>query len=301
MNSFIAGIDGGGTRTTLAVRDAGGKDLGRREFGPFNYNSIGEEAFRKLLREIAGTLAGIGSCKMLAIGAAGVSNASVKQVVDEELSSIPHLLVSDWEIALEGAHAGGPGLAVIAGTGSVCFGKGIDGRIVRAGGWGHFIGDEGSAFALGRDAVSAVARWMDGWGEETVLSRLLEEKAHLRERTDIIHYVYDGGKAAVAALAPLVSEGCAEGDSVCLSIVEKNARDLALTANAVAVKAGPEAARIALFGGLLGKDTPMRRAFAKALERMNPGLRVVPPRADAVEGAVMLAGEALNRLNGGAQ
>lgn len=123
---FAAGIDGGGTKTTLELRDLQGNALGRRTFGAFNLNSIGRERFAALLEEIAGCLRETGECAALCIGAAGISNPAMEELVSAAMDRAGikcWQLVGDHEIALCGALGGQPGCALIAGTGSICFGR----------------------------------------------------------------------------------------------------------------------------------------------------------------------------------
>ena len=114
---FIAGIDGGGTHTRIEVRDVDNRLVRRGEFGPFNINSIGEEAYRNLLREVFAWCGGMADCARLCVGAAGISNPKVKKILDEELEAAGFAgkwyLCGDQEIALRGA-MDGPGVAVIS-------------------------------------------------------------------------------------------------------------------------------------------------------------------------------------------
>ena len=127
---FIAGIDGGGTKTTILIGETNGNVIDKVKLGAFNINSIKEEGFKNLIDEVISVLNKYGRCLYLTIGAAGVSNSIMRSICEEKFANanIPFELVGDHIIALEGAHNGGPGLAVIAGTGSICFGKGENER-----------------------------------------------------------------------------------------------------------------------------------------------------------------------------
>ena len=106
---FIAGIDGGGTHTRLEIRDMENRTLRREEFGPFNINSIGEAAFRNLLREVFAACGDMKDCAKICFGAAGISNPRMGEVLKEELDAVGFggewLLVGDQAIALRGAMA----------------------------------------------------------------------------------------------------------------------------------------------------------------------------------------------------
>src|SRR5208282_6278819 len=85
------------------------------------------------------------------------------------------MVTTDAAIALSGATATGQGIAAIAGTGSIAFGRNAEGRTARTGGWGYIFGDEGGAFDIARQALRAALRMEEGWGPETALRRMLLE------------------------------------------------------------------------------------------------------------------------------
>ena len=293
---FIAGIDGGGTKTTILIGETNGNVIDKVKLGAFNINSIKEEGFRALIDEVISVLNKYGRCLYLTIGAAGVSNSLMRSICEEKFANanIPFELVGDHIIALEGAHNGGPGLAVIAGTGSICFGKGENGVIERTGGWGHIIGDEGSAYALGRDAIKAVIAQMDCTGPETLLTDYLADERKLSSREEIIKYVYGGDKTALASLAVLVDRAYEEGDAAAAEILRENAVKLAGQIQSVHALSGLDKAPVAFLGGLIDKDTPFRRALLAAMKESDTGLYYRAALHPAVMGAAMLALKAMS-------
>lgn len=292
MVDFVAGIDGGGTKTSLICADLQGKELFRKTFSAFNINSVGKDNFLLLLNDICDTFDSVGRCVSLCVGAAGVSNEEMKNITEgvfKERGVKKYTLVGDHIIALEGAHEGKSGLAVIAGTGSICFGKGKDGKVERAGGWGHIIGDAGSAYSLGRDLFSQCAKELDGYASNSILPALLKEKFGLSSREEIINYVYSGDKTRVADVAPLVDIAFKEGDGAAIEIIRRNALELVLATCAVAKQLNLEECSVALFGGLIDKDTPLRKEYIKALAKQNGKLKCILPKRTAVEGALLIA------------
>ena len=293
---FIAGIDGGGTKTKICCRDLQGNEISARQFGPFNINSIGTEKFRELMTGIGEYLNSVGNCRAVCMGSAGISNTVMVEIVTgamEKAGISNWKLVGDQVIALHGALDGQSGISVIAGTGSICFGRGEDGTQVRSGGWGHLIGDEGSGYALGRDAVRAVAQAWDGCGPETMLTGLLAERFGLDTQSAIISYVYGADKSRLAALSRLVEEAAAEGDAVAMEIIGKNARELAKLVVAVGRRLGLSGPRVAMLGGMLENDTMLRREFIRAMAEKDPRYTCISPIHNACIGAVMMAGEML--------
>lgn len=287
---FYAGIDGGGTKTKVVCVSEAGEET--KLFGPFNLNSIGEKRFVQLLDEIGEYLSAKGRCRGLCIGSAGISNSTMVQLVTDAMNRHgihPWKLVGDQEIALCGALDGAPGIALIAGTGSICFGRSAEDVTARSGGWGHLFGDEGSGYALGRDALAAVAREWDGYGEKTLLTGLLASEMHLTTQREIISYAYGGDKSRIAALSRLVERAGRQGDKVALDIIEKNALEMTALVGAVAKRLGLEDTRVAMLGGMMEHDTLLRRGFCDALARVYPRITPVSPAHDAAFGAVMLA------------
>ena len=288
---FVCGIDGGGTRTTVLCRTADGKEVGRREFGPLNLNSIGETAFRKTLEEIVRYIGSLGTCRALGLGVSGITNPEVFRLAENVLSRLefPYRIMGDQEIAHTGALNGKEGIIIISGTGSVCYGRTADGRSTFTGGWGHLIGDSGSGYALGRDALIAVSKVIDGYGRKTVLTDLLAEDLGLDSEQKIVSYVYSNDKSAVASLSPVVDKACRLGDEVAMDIVQANARSLVDIVTAAAARLGFGSCSVALLGGLLTHETFLKQEFIRMLKEKEPGLICVAPLNDAAEGAVMEA------------
>ena len=288
---FFCGIDGGGTRTTVICRTSDGQDIGKNTFGPFNLNSIGEQAFRSILGDILAYINSLGICEGLCIGASGITNDNERSVADGILSGtgIPYLLLGDYEIAHTGALGGKEGIVLISGTGSVCYGRTRDGRSAMGGGWGHLLGDPGSGYALGRDALVSVAGVLDGYGEPTVLQEMLSVEFGLDTPQKIVTYVYSNEKSAVASLSPLVDCACRQGDPVARRIVEDNARKLSDVVLALACRLGLEKTDVALLGGLLENPTCLKESFLENLKARNAGLNCIAPLHSAAEGALIEA------------
>ena len=288
---FVCGVDGGGTKTTAICRTLQREEIARRVFGPFNLNSIGLQAFEGILNELVSFLNETGNCRALCIGASGITNSRVSDYVEEVLgrTSIPYKLLGDFEIAHTGALDGKEGIILIAGTGSVCYGKNKDGKTAMAGGWGHLIGDAGSGYGIGRDALSAVARIYDGYGEPTILKDMIADEFSLDTPEKIVSYVYSNDKSAVAAFSPLVDKAFSKGDTVATQIIRSNAESLAQLVKAVASRLGFSSCNVALLGGLMEHQTALREEFVSFMAENTPCLHCISPLRSAAEGAVMEA------------
>ena len=289
----IAGIDGGGTHTRLELRDDENRLLSRTEFGPFNLNAIGEAAFRRLLRQVLAACGDMADCARLCVGGAGISNPAVGAILGQELEragfSGMWKLCGDQEIALRGA-MDGPGIAVIAGTGSICFGKNQAGQTARSGGFGHLIDDGGSGYALGRDVLSEAVQALDGRCPDTAI---LERVYHRLGREDpgaIVSFVYDEttDKAAIARFSSIALALAEEGNPTAQAILNRGAGELYDLVAAVQRRLGLEGRPIALLGGLLSGENPYRRAVARKLAGLGT---VIYPAHDALWGAAQMAWE----------
>ena len=290
---FIVGIDGGGTHTRMEVRDMENNLIRRAEFGPFNLNAIGEDAFRALLQEIFADCGDMAECAKICFGAAGSSNPKVGQILEEQLQKAGFRgtwkLCGDQEIALRGA-MDTPGIVVIAGTGSICFGKNGAGKTARSGGYGHLIDDGGSGYALGRDVLSTAIRAVDGRGNSWGILNGVYAQINGCLPSDIVSFVYDPKteKSDIAKFAPIALKQAAQGDWEAWRILERGAGELYELVKAVQQRLDLRNCRIALLGGLLSEENPYRDAVAQKLTYLGT---VLPPQHDALWGAAQMAWE----------
>ena len=289
---FIAGIDGGGTHTRIELRDMENRLIRRGDFGPFNLNSIGETAFRNLLREVFSWCGNMGQCAKLCVGAAGISNPNVSRILREELERAGFRgkwkLCGDQEIALRGA-MDGPGLVLIAGTGSICFGKNAAGETARSGGYGHLIDDGGSGYALGRDVLTTAVRAVDGRVEDTeILLAVCDRLGGESEKIVPLVYAPETDKATIAQFSKIALELAELGNPEAKRILEQGAMELAQLVSAVQKRLGLHQCRIALLGGLLTFDNPYSNCVSEKLGCLGT---VISASHDALWGAAQMAWE----------
>lgn len=290
---FIAGIDGGGTHTRIEIRDESNNFVRREEFGPFNLNSIGETAFRALLKEVFAACGGMTDCARICFGAAGISNPRVGEILAEELAEAGFngrwKLCGDQEIALRGA-MDEPGVAVISGTGSICFGKNAAGETARSGGYGHLIDDGGSGYAIGRDILSAAVRAVDGRGTGGKILQAVYDRLGISTPGQIVSFVYspETDKSAIAKLSWIALELAQAGDPVATEILERNADELCVLVTAAQRKLGLEGCPIALLGGLISLDNLYRDIVVRKMSAIGSPLA---PGHDALWGAAQMAWE----------
>jgi N-acetylglucosamine kinase-like BadF-type ATPase len=204
-------------------------------------------------------------------------------------------VVNDAELALAAGTPDGVGVGLICGTGAICFGRNAEGQTARADGWGYLLGDDGSGFSIGRDAMRHILRAHDGRGPATALSEAVLGHWSLPDASALLDYVYlqEASPATIASLAAVVNRAAEAGDGVALEILRDAGSELALTLHAVVRRLGLDAnsaaTPCALAGSVLTRSSLTARFLLEAAERR--GLRLAPVTRveEPVLGAVRLA------------
>ncbi len=275
VRQYYLGVDGGQSSTTALIADDAGRIVGAGRAGPCNHVS-GSEArakFRSVLTQCLQqacqsitsdfrTICFAAACLGFS-GGAEDKTAYASELIHAKLLKV----VNDAEIALEGATAGEPGIIVIAGTGSIAYGRNAEGKTARAGGWGYLFGDEGGAFDITRRGLQAALRWEEGWGPFTSLHASLLAATQSRSANQLLHRFYGGEeRKAIAALAPMVSQQAEAGDEIASSILSEAAT--ALTGYAAGVHRAlfqeKKPVTIAHVGGVF-QSARLREAFSAAV------------------------------------
>lgn len=296
---YAAGLDGGGTKTAVTVLDGKGRTVHTFESGAINYNGQDEASVRASLELIVGAIArvcgGLEHCTQMCIGAAGVSNPTAVTRLETTVRACGYAggltIVGDQETALYGGHDREFGMILIAGTGSICFGRTDSGLAHRTGGFGHLIDDEGSGYSIGRDLLAALVRAHDGRLPGFSFTRQIHERLGLASIQEIIRFVYDKGtnKKDIAALAPILSEACEAGDETALAIAVKSARSLFELVVPVAEKLSAQEGDLAMAGSVLLSNRFIQEAFLDLLKARYPGMRCFAAKRDASAGAALMA------------
>jgi N-acetylglucosamine kinase-like BadF-type ATPase len=298
---YYFGIDGGGTHSRIALVNPEGEELARFEAGSTNIYSVNKEAvFENLSALLDGVFekAGLGKTDLAGgcIGSAGLARederALFRSFFDRLVSpSFPVKLCTDGEILLCGGLEASEGYCLIAGTGSIALGRAADGRLVRSGGFGHLLGDEGGAAWIGQKAVSRLLRSLEDRDLPTGMADDVVGFCKCSSPQDLIRYVHhEAGKAEIAALAPLVTEAAQRGDPLALDILHGAAAELSLLVKS-AVTRSPWINNpvLVLAGGVIEHDEIVRRKVTELITKEFPGFTLQRPRKSALEGACFLA------------
>lgn len=293
---YFLGVDGGQSGTTALIGDESGQILGRGEAGPCNHAGAGEgraklECAVKESVAAASHQAGLDPAKVRFAGACfGMSGGpeDKRDILAGVLRADRLIVTHDAAIALAGATASGNGIVVIAGTGSIAYGRNVEGRTARAGGWGYVFGDEGGAFDIARQAVRAALRMEEGWGPATGLRGALLEFTGAPTANAALHTLYTDQwpRSRAARLAPLVDEAAGNGDAVALQIVNDAAMHLSLLAAAVRAQlwGKRDEVEIAYIGGVFESERLLERF--RLLVELEEGVICIAPLTGPAEGAL---------------
>lgn len=301
---WVFGIDGGGTSSRFRIESLSGKFLHGSVSTGLNPRSVGWDGVRRVLSGFFDALYDSGSfraddCSGGFAGIAGIGRSSDKEATLNLLRSASRTkcpLAADTDAlpALTGALGSKCGILLIAGTGSIALGATSDGRLIRSGGWGHILGDEGSAYDVGRKGIGAALAYRDGRGPATALLGLALRHFGIEDAFELIPAVYEHfDKSRIADFAKKVVQARNEGDSVAIEILNRASRDLCSLVESVGRQMGSteEERRIVFSGGFLDKVEALGEETRSQIKKALPGFNFVLPKADAVTGACALARE----------
>lgn len=246
-HQLFLGVDGGGTKTHIALMTYDGTVTCEGFAGPSNPLRVGvETAVENIVKAVneacdSGS-ASRGDIVAATVGLAGVRRADLRQRVRERIVKSVGVrnttVLTDAEIALYATTKGKPGLVVIAGTGSICLGKNEKGEIAISGGWGPLAGDEGGGVGIAQTALHSVAKASDGRGIATALSDRAAEYFRASGPENLIVAIYSPqvDNTRIAGFARYVVEAAKDGDAVATSILTEAGSELGLAACAVIEK-----------------------------------------------------------------
>ena len=307
MSDVVIGIDGGGTKTRVMVADEHGAEILTIEGGGSAVRGEGgaersAEIITALVRDAlkSSDMEHVRP-RVLCAGVAGTGREPERQALWQALvtADIAEDVVvhADATIALDDAFGEGPGILLIAGTGSVAFGRGPTGRVTRCGGGGPVIGDEGSGAWIGRRALSVVTASSDGREPATALVGAVLTAAEVEEVTDLVGWAANATAGQLATLAPAVASAADAGDLRANAVLTLAVEELAIHVRTVARELfGDEraAAPVALAGGLMDRGSTVRRRLEHRLRSAVPGAQIHPhevvPARGAVRGALRMLG-----------
>ena len=298
MSGVVIGIDGGGTKTRVVVADEAGKFLADGEGAASAVRpGLAERSAEVIAETTRRALEAAGMThvvpRVLCVGVAGVGREPERQALWQSLAGrelAEEVIVRpDATVALDDAFGDGAGVLLVAGTGSVAFGRSPAGVVSRCGGWGPSIGDEGSGAWIGRRALSVVTAASDGREPETALTGAVLTAAQVNEVTQLIAWAASATPAMLATLAPAVISEAEAGDLRANAILSMAVEELVLHVRALARQLFMDeraAVPVALTGGLLRRGSTLRKRLEQRMKSAVPGAQLQGGDVDAARGAV---------------
>lgn len=306
---LVLGIDGGGSKTAvrIAVIDDDGKldVLGHGHGGPSNMRAVGR-AHAEINLDVAvdAALAAAGTanetidCAVLGLAGSSLPDvqSSIQAWAKKRALANAIDIVHDAEPVLAAGVPGGIGIALIVGTGSAAVGRNSEGESIVAGGWGHWFGDAGSGYDIGRRALAAVADATDGVGSETELvDRILKQLQTTNPREMLMRLGRSGDMSReIASLAPTVLHAAEDGDATSIQIVTAAASGPAQLVRATAWRLGfRKGVPLAIAGGIVCSNAMYRDVMLNALRELGTEPVTVAVVHDPVEGCLLMARDRL--------
>ncbi len=301
---YVIGIDGGGTKTASVILDSHGHVIGAGESGPSTFGVVPSDITQNSIAEAVSEACRSGglpnrkfSAAFLGLGnvVSEIDRSVVRQMAaDLDLAPFDKIGVDhDCRVALAGGLSGRPGIVLIAGTGTACFGMNARGDSWRSGGWGPLIDDDGSSYWLGLQAMRAAVLEFDGRGQSTLLTRFIYEKLQLEDMNELMNELYASGmtRTEIAALSPYVFEAAAQEDMVALQLIRRGCQSMADSVLAVAQKLelDHKHTELAVVGGLTNAGDMLLHPLAEAVHARLPHCQVIQAELSPAMGAALLA------------
>jgi len=282
---YFLGFDGGGTKTDCVLLDSEGEILGEQSAGPSNPLRAGFDRAQASIRTAAEKVLSsksVGAASVAAV-CAGIAGAGQPRVIKRIMSFLvetfpfAHVQVcTDLEIALEAGLGDAPGIVVIAGTGSAALGRAADGRLVRAGGDGPWVGDEGSAFDIGRRGVAAVAHARDGLAPVTTLADAIPAALECANWSALLERIAASPDEVFPRIFPLIAEAADAGDTPSREILSGAAMSLSQLVLSVArrMEVVDSEFTVAQAGGVFGVSSILDETFEALVHSAARGAQI---------------------------
>jgi N-acetylglucosamine kinase-like BadF-type ATPase len=296
-------VDGGQTKTAVSLLDEEGKTIESWREGPLttpskpgaadNLRAVVRSACEELGRRLERSGGAAPEAACLSLTGYHEGDEFVPPLVKEEARRVvPDLerihVVPDYVGNWAAATAGEPAIMVLSGGGAVAYGRDSSGHSARSGGWGHLLGDEGSGYWIGLEAIKMVFRAHDGMEPKTALEGELMQRFEVAHVRDLMNKVYSGGisEPEIAGLVPLVDALARQGDETSMRIMERAAAHLMELALVLLEQLGE--LPVFLSGGVLNA-VAMDENFRRLLDEAGHNVEVSRGRGEPWEGIFMVA------------
>ncbi|MBR4287371.1 MAG: hypothetical protein IKT55_06680 [Clostridia bacterium] len=294
---YYLGIDGGGTRTTASVCDESGALVCKKVGKTINFYSVGMDTARKNLSEIMSDIRnelGEIAFENAFIGCSALDNRADAEIVNALCGGVINskniTMDSDTYVALFSGDCSVSRAVVICGTGSMVTGIDDNNVIHTKGGWGHLIGDEGSAYSIALNGIKEAVVLFDENELDSPLVKAAQRFFETEDLRKIIDFIYNENttKDIIADFAKYVSIEAPKGDKTSIGIIENECRKLLRTV--YSLLKGMKSCRVLyLYGGVFQNNALFRDCFINALNEEYPAIRAELLTLPPDEGALRLA------------
>jgi N-acetylglucosamine kinase-like BadF-type ATPase len=292
---FVIGIDGGGTKTIAALADLKGKIVKEIEIGSTNHNKIGFERAILNLRKLISRISKNKKVKIAYLGLAGglERDKEKRDRIKKELQKFfkfPIIVEGDQKIAFRAGTNEKDGVVVIAGTGAIAMGwRGK--KVAISGGWDWLMGDQGSAFWVGKRVLEEISKALDGRRKDFELRKFIFEKLKIKREIDLYKNFYcDDFVTKVASISKFVDEFSRKGDKFSKEVLIESAREVSKMAISVIKKLNFEKEKFpVVFVGGMFKSQIFREKLESEIKNVAKKTKFILLRKKPVIGAIKLA------------
>lgn len=303
MYNCLIGIDGGGTKTNVKVLNENEEVIFYDTYGPSNVHAIGKDAFNNLVRDILSELGILGICMNTAALTFGGAGLDTKETIDyvkdvfREYGFNGHLnCINDAEIALVAGNGALCGGVLICGTGSIAMGMSKEG-LIRVGGWGHLLGDEGSGYKIATDTFSMIFKSLDGRVDEEADALTLLKVLGFKNLDGLLEFVYTTceNKSQIASYTKDLLDHY-ETSTIVKKVLDYNLEENLSTICAMVKRMESNDFELSLAGGLFENSNLYYKLMEKRINEAFPKLLVRRPLYSAVDGALLLSKKERNYI-----
>ena len=283
---YYIGVDGGGTKTKFSLMDEDNRIIVEVTKGTCHFNQVGFDGLENVLREGLGELLEKAELEekditRACLGLAGYGRVEsivlkIEKVVSKVFSNIEYILKNDVQIAHAGALGGKDGIVVISGTGSIGYSlnEGVNRRV---GGWGYTVGDEGSAYWIGRKAMEYFSKQADGRIPRSFLYSIFKNKLNISNDYDFINYInskINADRSEIAKFATICFEAANNGDESAIKIFKDASKEIALIINTLGLDFNSDKIQASYIGGVFKSGNlildPIKEYLSKNIEIKEP-------------------------------
>ena len=304
---YYIGVDGGGTKTAICAAAADSSILHSKQTGGASWREHGAKSVIKNIKDVINSfpidandeVAGI-ALGMPCFGESEDGDSDLEKAIQEAFPETPYYLTNDVEVGWAGSLSLSSGVNVVAGTGSIAFGKNESGETARSGGWSEFFSDEGSCYWIGRKLLQIFSKQADGRTPKDELYNIVRRAFNIKndfEAIDLIHSQYMPNRDKVASLQLLARDAALAGSESMIALYKKAISELCSMVVAIRDKLQFEKQPflVSYSGGLFKTGDLVLPHFFTGIEAI--GGKPVTPNFEPVYGALLLAFEHYNPEN----